>query len=199
MRTTCTLDTFPKCCLPLLTKVRGRMSTQTCWRYLKLGFYCGSPLLHQGQTAKVKPFPLMGLLPRHNMSQYYRYYGSLTTPPCSQAVVWTLYQVPIYISWSQVCLQIKKKKVFFFLSAESDLSCLPSSSQLAQFTSQIFATEEDAEQVTPLQNNFRHIHPTFGRSVTASRDAILPKGAAGRPIRAAVLLLPITFLGSFGL
>uniref|UniRef100_A0A8C7X366 Carbonic anhydrase n=1 Tax=Oryzias sinensis TaxID=183150 RepID=A0A8C7X366_9TELE len=130
-----------------------------------------SSVAYKGQTAKVKPFPLMGLLPRHNMSQYYRYYGSLTTPPCSQAVVWTLYQVPIYISWSQ----------------------------LAQFTSQIFATEEDAEQVTPLQNNFRHIHPTFGRSVTASRDAILPRGAAGRPVRAAALLLPITFLGSFGL
>lgn len=38
------------------------------------------------------------------MSQYYRYYGSLTTPPCSQAVVWTLYEVPVYISWSQVGL-----------------------------------------------------------------------------------------------
>jgi len=56
----------------------------------------------EGQTAKVKPFPLMSLLPKHNMSQYYHYYGSLTTPPCSQAVVWTLYEVPIYISWSQV-------------------------------------------------------------------------------------------------
>lgn len=46
----------------------------------------------------------MSLLPKHNMSQYYRYYGSLTTPPCSQVVVWTLYEVPIYIAWSQVGL-----------------------------------------------------------------------------------------------
>lgn len=58
----------------------------------------------QGQTAKIKPFALLDLLPKHNMSQYYRYYGSLTTPPCSQAVVWTLYEVPVYISWSQVGL-----------------------------------------------------------------------------------------------
>ncbi|KAM7392917.1 hypothetical protein PAMA_007842 [Pampus argenteus] len=113
-----------------------------------------SSVAYKGQTAKVKPFPLMSLLPKHNMSQYYRYYGSLTTPPCSQAVVWTLFEVPIYISWSQ----------------------------LAQFTSQIFSTEEDAEQVTPLQNNFRHIHPTFSRIVSASKDAKLLKGSASHPL-----------------
>ncbi|XP_028274128.1 carbonic anhydrase 15 [Parambassis ranga] len=130
-----------------------------------------SSVAYKGQTTKIKPFPLMSLLPKHNMSQYYRYYGSLTTPPCSQVVVWTVYEVPIYISWSQ----------------------------LAQFTSQIFSTEEDAEQVTPLQNNFRHIHPTFSRIVSASKDAKILKGAAGQPFRSAApgLLLSILLLGSF--
>uniref|UniRef100_A0A3B4V3M7 Carbonic anhydrase n=1 Tax=Seriola dumerili TaxID=41447 RepID=A0A3B4V3M7_SERDU len=117
-----------------------------------------SSVAYKGQTTKIKPFPLMSLLPKHNMSQYYRYYGSLTTPPCSQVVVWTLYEVPIYISWSQ----------------------------LAQFTSQIFSTEEDAEQVTPLQNNFRHIHPTFSRIISASKDAKLLTGTASRPFRLSV-------------
>ncbi|XP_034565912.1 carbonic anhydrase 15 [Notolabrus celidotus] len=130
-----------------------------------------SSVAYKGQTTKVKPFPLMSLLPKHNMSQYFRYYGSLTTPPCSQAVVWTLYEVPIYISWSQ----------------------------LAQFTSQIFSTEEDAEQVTPLQNNFRHIHPTFSRTVSVSKNAHLLTGAAGLIHRSAVslLLLQIIFLVGF--
>lgn len=63
-----------------------------------------SSVAYKGQTTKIKPFPLLNLLPKLNMSQYYRYYGSLTTPPCSQAVVWTLYEVPVYISWSQVGL-----------------------------------------------------------------------------------------------
>ncbi|XP_078128306.1 carbonic anhydrase 15 isoform X1 [Sander vitreus] len=130
-----------------------------------------SSVAYKGQTTKIEPFPLMNLLPKHNMSQYYRYYGSLTTPPCSQAVVWTLYEVPIYISWSQ----------------------------LAQFTSQIFSTEEDAEQVTPLQNNFRHIHPTFSRIVSVSKDAKLLTGTASWPLRSAVSLhlLQIILLGSF--
>uniref|UniRef100_A0A665W7A8 Carbonic anhydrase n=1 Tax=Echeneis naucrates TaxID=173247 RepID=A0A665W7A8_ECHNA len=130
-----------------------------------------SSVAYKGQTTKIKPFPLISLLPQHNMSQYYRYYGSLTTPPCSQAVVWTLYEVPIYISWSQ----------------------------LAQFTSQIFSTEEDAEQVTPLQNNFRHIHPTFSRVISASKDAKLLTGTASHPLRlsATVLLLQIVLLRGF--
>uniref|UniRef100_A0A3B4V3F5 Carbonic anhydrase 15 n=1 Tax=Seriola dumerili TaxID=41447 RepID=A0A3B4V3F5_SERDU len=130
-----------------------------------------SSVAYKGQTTKIKPFPLMSLLPKHNMSQYYRYYGSLTTPPCSQVVVWTLYEVPIYISWSQ----------------------------LAQFTSQIFSTEEDAEQVTPLQNNFRHIHPTFSRIISASKDAKLLTGTASRPFRlsVSVQLLQIILLGGF--
>ncbi|KAK9532604.1 hypothetical protein VZT92_009980 [Zoarces viviparus] len=130
-----------------------------------------SSVAYKGQTTKIKPFPLMHLLPKHNMSQYYRYYGSLTTPPCSQAVVWTLYEVPIYISWSQ----------------------------LAQFSSQIFSTEEDAEQVTPLQNNFRHIHPTFSRIVSASKDGRLLAGTSSRPLGSDVSLrlLPIILLGSF--
>ncbi|XP_062268335.1 carbonic anhydrase 15 [Platichthys flesus] len=130
-----------------------------------------SSVAYKGQTTRVKPFPLMSLLPKHNMSQYYRYSGSLTTPPCSQVVLWTLYEVPVFISWSQ----------------------------LAQFTSQIFSTEEDAEQVTPLQNNFRHVHPTFSRTISASRDARLLAGTAGRPLGSSVSLqlLRMVLLGGF--
>uniref|UniRef100_A0A8C5HK74 Carbonic anhydrase n=1 Tax=Gouania willdenowi TaxID=441366 RepID=A0A8C5HK74_GOUWI len=125
-----------------------------------------SSVAYKGQSTKIKPFPLMSLLPRNNMSQYYRYHGSLTTPPCSQAVLWTLFEVPIYISWSQ----------------------------MAQFTSQIFSTEEDAEQVTPLHNNYRHIHPTFSRVTWASREARLVRGWAQRPLASAGTLMMLHVL-----
>ncbi|KAK0142016.1 Carbonic anhydrase 4 [Merluccius polli] len=113
-----------------------------------------SSVAYKGQTTWVKPFPLIGLLPRQNMSQYYRYHGSLTTPPCSQAVVWTLYEVPVHISWSQLEL----------------------------LTSGIYASEEEGQESTPLHDNFRHVHPTYSREVYASQDAKLLNSRAGSPI-----------------
>ncbi len=40
------------------------------------------------------------LLPAN--STYYRYYGSLTTPPCSEGVLWTVYKEPIEASEAQI-------------------------------------------------------------------------------------------------
>ncbi len=33
---------------------------------------------------------------------YYRYLGSLTNPPCSEGIIWTIFESPIEISESQV-------------------------------------------------------------------------------------------------
>ncbi|XP_056146420.1 carbonic anhydrase 15 [Lampris incognitus] len=130
-----------------------------------------SAVAYKGQKTSIKPFPLMNLLPEHNMSQYYRYHGSLTTPPCSPVVVWTLYEVPVYISWSQ----------------------------LEQFDAGIYSTGKDAEHATRLHNNFRHIHPTFSRVIYASKDAKILKGKAAHFFSSAFSLffLQIALLGGF--
>ncbi|XP_028829615.1 carbonic anhydrase 15 isoform X3 [Denticeps clupeoides] len=112
-------------------------------------------------TTAVRPFPLIGLLPQANLTQYYRYHGSLTTPPCSQVVVWTVYEVPVHISWGQ----------------------------LEQFTGGVYVTEEGAEHGTQLRDNFRHIHPVFSRVVHASRDARLLAGVAAARHASGLLLL----------
>ncbi|XP_051541306.1 carbonic anhydrase 4-like [Myxocyprinus asiaticus] len=100
---------------------------------------------YKGQTKSIRPFPLIDLLPQNNLTQYYRYHGSLTTPPCSQVVLWTIYEVPIYISWTQ----------------------------FEQFVSGIYSTEEEADEQVLLHNNYRHIHLTYSRTVYASKDAKL--------------------------
>ncbi|CAM4729177.1 unnamed protein product [Leuciscus chuanchicus] len=104
---------------------------------------------YKGQTKSIRPFPLVNLLPQNNLTQYYRYHGSLTTPPCSQVVLWTVYEVPVSISWTQ----------------------------FEQFVSGIYSTAEEAVDQVLLHDNYRHIHPTYGRSVYASKDAKLLSNA----------------------
>ncbi|KAG1654057.1 Carbonic anhydrase 15 [Nymphon striatum] len=47
-------------------------------------------IINEDDTAPVAPFALETLVPKSKA--LYRYKGSLTTPPCSEAVVWTVFQ-----------------------------------------------------------------------------------------------------------
>jgi carbonic anhydrase len=42
------------------------------------------------------------ILPPNQLASYYRYIGSLTTPPCSEGVFWTVFESSIEISTNQV-------------------------------------------------------------------------------------------------
>ena len=44
-----------------------------------------------------------------NLNRYFTYSGSLTVPPCSESVTWTIFQDIIPINPNQVKYQIKKK------------------------------------------------------------------------------------------
>ncbi|NXC51413.1 CAH15 anhydrase, partial [Penelope pileata] len=59
---------------------------------------------HAGQAVDLaSTFRLGTLLPRAgHLSRYYRYQGSLTTPDCSEAVVWTVFEEPVDIGQEQV-------------------------------------------------------------------------------------------------
>merc|ERR1739838_74346 len=52
---------------------------------------------HKGDSYDIVDGPILAdLLP--SKTSYYRYMGSLTTPPCTQAVLWTLFQTPVTVS-----------------------------------------------------------------------------------------------------
>uniref|UniRef100_H2YZZ9 Carbonic anhydrase n=1 Tax=Ciona savignyi TaxID=51511 RepID=H2YZZ9_CIOSA len=55
--------------------------------------------MNKNAQKTLTPFPISDLLPK--ITGYYRYSGSLTTPPCYESVVWTIFKDPIQISAAQ--------------------------------------------------------------------------------------------------
>lgn len=91
-----------------------------------------------GSIADIPHVTLSNLLPR-DTNQYFRYYGSLTKPPCSQNVIYTVFTQRNTIS----------------------------ADQLMEFRRLKYSPTED-EAVEVLQNNFRPVQPIADRVVYRS-------------------------------
>ncbi|XP_068680108.1 carbonic anhydrase 1-like [Montipora foliosa] len=63
----------------------------------------------EGMKKKIAPFMLKPLLAA-NMKDYYRYAGSLTTPPCSEAVTWTVFKDAVKVP-QQVLTNLRALKM----------------------------------------------------------------------------------------
>lgn len=57
------------------------------------------------QKVSIPAFDIQSLLPK-DLGRYYRYNGSLTTPPCYQSVIWMLFHERVQISKAQVKLRL---------------------------------------------------------------------------------------------
>ncbi|XP_064416357.1 carbonic anhydrase-like [Latimeria chalumnae] len=88
---------------------------------------------YNGQSTPVT-VNLYSLLPQE-LSPYYRYQGSLTTPQCSENVIWTLLSSPLQMSWMQY----------------------------HHITSQLFFTGPNESHSVRMCNNFRPVQPLNGR------------------------------------
>ncbi|XP_066200393.1 carbonic anhydrase 12 [Saccopteryx leptura] len=56
---------------------------------------------YKGQEVYIPGFSIEELLPQRP-AEYYRYQGSLTTPPCNPNVLWTVFRNPVQISKEQL-------------------------------------------------------------------------------------------------
>uniref|UniRef100_A0A3B1IP32 Carbonic anhydrase n=1 Tax=Astyanax mexicanus TaxID=7994 RepID=A0A3B1IP32_ASTMX len=64
---------------------------------------------YNGNSTDIRGFQLGDLLiSLENFSGYYRYAGSLTTPSCDEAIIWTLFKQPIPVSQDQLNIIIRQ-------------------------------------------------------------------------------------------
>ncbi|KAG7264585.1 hypothetical protein CRUP_013861, partial [Coryphaenoides rupestris] len=97
-------------------------------------------VVHHEKETNLRSFILRDLLPS-SLDSYYRYTGSLTSPPCSKVVEWILFSRPVYLSHIQL-------EAFY----------------------SIFTTEQQdhVKSVEYLRNNFRPLQELGGRLIYKS-------------------------------
>jgi carbonic anhydrase len=76
----------------LLERGAAQPLLQTLWKHL--------PLEKQEEVAVPTAIDLNQLLPADR--RYYTYMGSMTTPPCSEGVLWLVMQQPLAVSARQI-------------------------------------------------------------------------------------------------
>ncbi|XP_015236824.1 PREDICTED: carbonic anhydrase 6 [Cyprinodon variegatus] len=54
-----------------------------------------------GQSMNISNLDVRSMLPE-NLSNFFRYEGSLTTPPCHESIIWTVFDTPITLSQNQI-------------------------------------------------------------------------------------------------
>lgn len=86
----------------------------------------------------------------HSMRNYYRYLGSFTTPPCTEGVVWSIFQEKIRISHRQVNWGGKRNELNLFITKI-----------IIYFKLKVF-------HKLKLKKNFRDPQPLNGRRLTSS-------------------------------
>uniref|UniRef100_A0A8B9YWU9 Carbonic anhydrase n=1 Tax=Bos mutus grunniens TaxID=30521 RepID=A0A8B9YWU9_BOSMU len=94
---------------------------------------------YKGQEVFIPGFSIEELLPERP-EEYYRYKGSLTTPPCYPTVLWTVFRNPVQISQEQL------------MKLETDLYC----------------THMDDPSPREMVNNFRRVQKFDERLVYVS-------------------------------
>lgn len=61
-----------------------------------------------GQSMNISSIDVRSMLPE-NLNHFFRYQGSLTTPPCYESILWTVFDTPITLSHNQVRRSLKSK------------------------------------------------------------------------------------------
>uniref|UniRef100_UPI0037E77451 carbonic anhydrase 14 isoform X2 n=1 Tax=Semicossyphus pulcher TaxID=241346 RepID=UPI0037E77451 len=117
-----------------------------------------SRVRHADQKVFIPAFDIQSLLPQ-DLGRYYRYNGSLTTPPCYQSVIWSVFHERVQIS----------------------------KAQLLKMETLLYSTKSEEPERMLLQDNYRATQPLNHRVVFASFTAESGKELSSGEVTAIVI------------
>ncbi|XP_076010753.1 carbonic anhydrase 14 [Genypterus blacodes] len=117
-----------------------------------------SRIRHADQKMFIPAFDIQSLLP-DDLGRYYRYNGSLTTPPCYQSVIWTVFHERVHIS----------------------------KAQLLKLETVLYSSKEEESDRMLLQDNYRATQPLNHRVVFSSFTADSGKELTSGEVTAIVI------------
>ncbi|XP_002735849.1 carbonic anhydrase 7-like [Saccoglossus kowalevskii] len=139
-----------------------------------------------------KTFPIHPLM-SNKRNVFYRYEGSLTTPPCYESVLWTVFKEPVRISQRQMQffreMLLNRPDEYITDPSQNDTLLLEELEKMNE-TIQVEKRSADNDTYVPepevddgedgkemilrqLINNFRPVQKLNGRSVTASEPSAM--------------------------
>uniref|UniRef100_A0A672NRT5 protein-tyrosine-phosphatase n=1 Tax=Sinocyclocheilus grahami TaxID=75366 RepID=A0A672NRT5_SINGR len=122
-------------------------------------------VVHHEKETFLEPFVLRDLLPS-SIGSYYRYIGSLTTPPCSKVVEWIVFSRPVFLSYKQVSLYYTYEGVLRLFMLFSSLKKLCqkifyyASLLKAKLRVTFFSVFHAACSSAPINMNVQHMNKT---------------------------------------
>uniref|UniRef100_A0A3Q3EIW9 carbonic anhydrase n=1 Tax=Kryptolebias marmoratus TaxID=37003 RepID=A0A3Q3EIW9_KRYMA len=117
-----------------------------------------SRVRHADEITLIPAFDIRSLLPK-NLGRYYRYNGSLTTPPCHQSVIWTVFHERLRIS----------------------------KAQLLKMETTLYSSRDGESHRMLLQDNYRATQPLNHRVIFASFSAESGKELSSGEVTAVVI------------
>ncbi|VDM39234.1 unnamed protein product [Toxocara canis] len=103
-------------------------------------------LFETNATTQLQGYQLIPLLP-HNLETFYRYDGSLTTPSCDEAVVWTIMAEPISITPLQLTT-LRQIRLSSGKTGQNYRPTQPLNGRRIQFRSSVFSYKRNIASST---------------------------------------------------
>lgn len=130
------------------------------------------------QRVQVPGFNIRALLPAR-LDEFYRYDGSLTTPPCYPSVLWTIFRNHVTISRKQVLLNQLYRHFITFSPFTFNFNwcgkslcvtcfCFVVSSQFLDMATALYSSYAQESSPVPLNENFRKPQLVDSRVVLVS-------------------------------